>query len=172
VTVFSDRFPQCIVNLKQPRLFMFAGILLVFFGLILFRPLSLNPDWSLDIMDWLHWAGIAALILLSGASLLALKWFRQKVTYHWLDLHCLSSAASAGLALVHSRTRAAVILPIHYHSFLTLGLLLVLALSGALIRLYPGSFHVRKYWRIFHLPLSVGFYVTFLYHVVVKLGVI
>ena len=172
MTVFSVRFPSIIMNPRQSRILMLAGILLVFFGLILFRPLSLNPDWSLDVKDWLHWAGIAALILLTGASLLALKQFRQNVTPLWLDIHCLSSAASAGLALVHSRTRAAVILPVHYHSFLTLGLLLLLALSGALIRLYPGSSQVRKYWRIFHMPLSVGFYVTVLYHVVVKLGVI
>ena len=172
MTVFSIRFPSIIVNPRQPRLLMFSGILLVFFGLILFRPLSFNPDWSLDVKDWLHWAGIAALILLSGASLLALRQFRHNVTSLWLDIHCISSATSAGLALVHSRTRAAVILPVHYHSFLTLGLLLVLALSGALIRLYPGRPHVRKYWRIFHLPLSVSFYFTLIYHVVVKLGVI
>jgi len=172
VTVFSIRFPSIIVNPRQSRLLMFAGILLVFFGLILFRPLIFNPDWSLDVKDWLHWAGIAALILLSGASLLAFRKFRYNVTPRWLDVHCISSAASAGLALVHSRTRAAVILPVHYHSFLTLGLLLVLALSGALIRLYPGSPQVQKYWRLFHLPLSGSFYVTLLYHVVVKLGVI
>ena len=160
------------MNLKQPRLLMLAGILLVFLGLILFRPLRFNADWSLDVKDWLHWAGITALILLSGTSVLALSKFRNNVTPIWLNIHCLSSASSVGLALVHSRTRAAVILPMHYYSFLTLGLLIVLAISGALIRLYPWSLQVRKYWRIFHFPLSVGFYMTLLYHVVLKLGVI
>ena len=160
------------MNLKQPRLLMLAGVLLIFLGLVLFRPLRFNADWSLDVKDWLHWAGIISLVLLSGASVLALSRFRYNVTPLWLNIHCLSSATSVGLALVHSRTRAAVILPMHYHSFLSLGLLIVLAFSGALIRLYPGSVQAWKYWRIFHLPLSVGFYVTLLYHVVLKLGVI
>jgi hypothetical protein len=151
---------------------MLAGILLVFIGLILFRPLRFNLGWSLDVKDWLHWAGITALVLLSVTTVITLRWFRHNVNLAWMNIHCISSALSAGLALVHSRTRAAVILPLHYHSYLTLGLLLLLTVSGALIRLYPSSIQVRKYWRIFHLPISMSFYVSLLYHVVLKLGVI
>jgi hypothetical protein len=84
----------------------------------------------------------------------------------------MGSGVSAALALVHSRTKAAVILPVHYHSYLTLALLVLLAFSGALIRLYPGDRWVRRYWRVYHLPFSIAFYVTLFYHVVVKLGVI
>jgi hypothetical protein len=151
---------------------MLAGVLLVFLGLTLFRPLVLNLSWSLDVKDWLHWAGIAAASLLSITTVLALRLFRHRVTPMWLNIHCLSSAVAAGLALVHSRTKAAVILPVHYHSYLTLGLLLILAVSGALIRLYPENTNVKRYWRLYHLPFSIGFYVTLLYHVVLKLGVI
>lgn len=151
---------------------MLAGVLLVFLGLILFRPLRFNVDWSVDVKDWLHWAGIAAAGTLSVVSILALRRFRYNLTPKWLNIHCIGSVVSAALALVHSRTRAAVILPVHYHSYLTLVLLVLLAVSGALIRLYPGNQLVRRYWRVYHLPLSVGFYVTLVYHVVVKLGVI
>jgi hypothetical protein len=151
---------------------MLGGLLLVFLGLILFRPVRFNLAWSLDVKDWLHWSGIAAASLLSVSTVLALRLFRHRVTPIWLNIHCLSSAVSAGLALVHSRTKAAVILPVHYHSYLTLGLVLLLAVSGALIRLYPDNLYVRRYWRLYHMPLSIGFYVTLLYHVVVKLGVI
>ena len=151
---------------------MFAGIFLVFLGLILFRPIRFNTDWSLDVKDWLHWAGIAAAGILSVASLLALRHFRHNLTPMWLNIHCIGSVVSAALALVHSRTRADVILPVHYHSYLTLVLLVLLAISGALIRLYPSNGLVRRYWRVYHMPLSVGFYVTLVYHVVVKLGVI
>ena len=153
-------------------MFMLAGVLLVFFGLILFRPLRINWAWSIDVKDWLHWTGIAAASLLSITTILALRLFRHRVTPLWLNIHCVSSFVSAGLALVHSRTKAAVILPVHYHSYLTLGLLLFLTVSGALIRFYPDSLYVKKYWKLYHLPFSIGFYVTLLYHVVLKLGVI
>ena len=151
---------------------MLAGVLLIFAGLILFRPLRLNVGWSLDVKDWLHWAGIAAASLLAITTALAFRLFRHRVTLLWLNIHCVSSAVSAALALVHSRTKAAVILPLHFHSYLTLGLLLILAVSGALIRLYPNNMHVKTYWKLYHLPLSVSFYITLLYHVVLKLGVI
>ncbi|TRO55126.1 hypothetical protein E2P71_03190 [Candidatus Bathyarchaeota archaeon] len=151
---------------------MLFGVLLVFLGLVLFRPIRLNLGWSLDVKDWLHWVGISAASLLAITTVLALRLFRHRVTPMWLNIHCISSAVSAALALVHSRTKAAVILPVHYHSYLTLGLLLVLAVSGALIRLYPENVYVRRYWRLYHLPFSICFYVTLLYHVVLKLGVI
>lgn len=151
---------------------MFVGVLLVFLGLILYRPIQLNIRWSIDFEDWLHWAGIIAALVLSVTSVLAVKRFRGNLTSSWLNLHCIGSVVSAAFALVHSRTRAAVILPVHYHSYLTLVLLVLLAFSGALIRLYPGKRWVRRYWRVYHLPFSIAFYVTLFYHVVVKLGVI
>ena len=159
------------MRFDDPRLLMLAGILLVFGGLILFRPIKFNSGWSIDIKDLLHWAGIAAGVLLLAASLLALSRFRRLYP-GWIDVHCLSSLISSGLVLVHSRTKAGVILPIHYHSYLTLGLAIILTLSGIFIRLYPDNPHVNRYLRVLHLPVSIGFYVTLLYHVVVKLGVI
>ncbi len=151
---------------------MMTGILLVFFGLVLYRPIQFNVGWSLDVEDWLHWVGIAAFSVLSATSVLAVRRYRQNFPLSWLNLHCYGSLASVILALVHSRTRAAVILPVHYHSYLTLALLILLALSGALIRFYPSNLLVKRYWRLYHQPLSVAFYVTLVYHMVVKLGVI
>ena len=151
---------------------MLVGVLLMFIGLVLYRPIRFSAAWSIDVEDWLHWAGITAVGVLSVTSVLAVKRFRGNLTGSWLNLHCIGSVISATLALVHSRTKAAVILPIHYHSYLTLALLVLLAFSGVLIRLYPGNQWVRRYWRVYHLPFSVAFYVTLLYHVVVKLGVI
>ncbi|MCB2171562.1 hypothetical protein KQH65_02360 [archaeon] len=160
------------MNPRSPRFMMLAGVLLVFLGLILYRPIQFNADWSIDVKDLLHWAGIVAVVVLSMTSVLAVKRFRGNLSVSWLNFHCIGSIVSAALALVHSRTRAAVILPVHYHSYLTLALLVLLAFSGALIRLYPGNETVKRYWRVYHLPLSVSFYVTLFYHVVVKLGVI
>ncbi len=151
---------------------MLAGILLIFTGLILFRPIRFNAAWSLDVKDLLHWAGITAATMILASTLLALRQFRRKITSHWMDVHSVFSVIAAGLALIHSRTKANVILPVHYSSYLMLGLVLILAVSGALIRLYPRSPRVQKYWRMYHLPISTAFFVTLIYHVVVKLGVI
>jgi hypothetical protein len=160
------------VSPRNPRFLMLVGVLLVFLGLILYRPFTFSAYWSIDVEDWLHWAGITAALVLSVTSVLAIKRFRSNLTGSWLNLHCIGSVVSASLALVHSRTKAAVILPVHYHSYLTLVLLVLLAISGALIRLYPGNRWVRGYWRVYHLPFSIAFYVTLFYHMVVKLGVI
>ena len=151
---------------------MLAGLLLIFIGLILFRPLHFNPSWSLDVKDWLHWAGITAAAMILVSTVLALRQLRSKITSRWMDVHSLFSVIAAGLAIVHSRTKANVILPVHYSSYLMLGLVILLAVSGALIRLYPKSTQVQKYWRMYHLPLSTAFFVTLVYHVVLKLGAI
>ena len=157
---------------SQQRLLMLAGILLIFLGLILFRPIQFNASWSLDVKDWLHWAGITAAAMILVSTILALRQLRGKLTIRWMDFHILLSVIAAGLALIHSRTKANVILPVQYSSYLMLGLVLLLAVSGALIRLYPKSLQVQKYWRIYHLPLSIAFFVILVYHVAVKLGVI
>lgn len=154
------------------RATLLVGILLVFTGLVIFRPISYRSNWSIDVKDTLHWAGIVSMGLVSLTTVVALKRFRSRVTSSWLNIHCISTSASAALAVVHSRSRAGVILPIHYHSYLTLVLMVLLAVSGAVIRLYPKSEAVRSYWRVYHMPLSVAFYSTLVYHVLVKLAVI
>ena len=95
---------------------MLAGLLLIFIGLILFRPLHFNPSWSLDVKDWLHWAGITAAAMILVSTVLALRQLRSKITSRWMDVHSLFSVIAAGLAIVHSRTKANVILPVHYSS--------------------------------------------------------
>lgn len=67
---------------------MLAGLLLVLLGLILFRPIRLSPDWSIDVKDWLHWAGVTAATILLATSLLALRQFRHNLTPTWLNIHC------------------------------------------------------------------------------------
>lgn len=154
------------------RATLLVGVLLIFTGLVLFRPIVFRPDWSMDVKDTLHWVGIVSMALVSLTTIIALKRFRHKITSSWLNIHCVSTVISAALALIHSRTRAGVILPIHYHSYLTLILMVLLAISGAIIRLYPGHESVKKYWRLYHMPLSVAFYATLVYHVLVKMAVI
>jgi len=154
-----------------PRYLLLAGILLIFVGLILYRPVRLNFNWSIDVKDWLHWIGIIAALILSSTSVLALSRFRRSFS-DWLKIHCVLSAFSFGLALVHSRTKGGVILPIHYHSYLTLLLSFLLVISGVLTQLYPGNLIVSKYLRAYHLPISIGFYVTLFYHILVKLGLL
>lgn len=165
----SDSFVQ---RTTVARATLLIGVLLVFTGLVLFRPISYRADWGIDIKDTLHWAGIAALFLVSITTVVALKRFRHRVTASWLNIHCVSTVVSASLALIHSRTRSGVILPIHYHSYLTLILMILLTISGAAIRFYPRSVSVRNYWSVYHMPLSVAFYATLVYHVLVKLAVI
>jgi hypothetical protein len=154
------------------RVTLLVGILLIFMGLVLFRPISYRSNWSLNVKDTLHWAGIVSMGLVSVTTVVALKKFRHRITTSWLNIHCISTTASAALALIHSRSRAGVILPIHYHSYLTLILMVLLTISGALIRVYPKSEAVKNYWRVYHMPLSVAFYTTLVYHVLVKLAVI
>lgn len=156
---------------SKTRLIFLSGILFIFLGLIIYRPLKLNLDWSIDLRDWLHWAGIVAFTIFSITSIIALKTFRISVS-DWLNIHCVGSTFSLALALIHSRTKGGVILPVHYHSYFTLLLIVVLTISGIMIRFYPNLVNLRKYWLLFHLPLSVGFYITLFYHILVKLGVI
>jgi hypothetical protein len=173
MSVISHPYPVSHVHRNSiARSTLLVGILLIFTGLILYRPIVIRSNWSIDVKDTLHWAGIASMVLVSLTTVVALKWFRHKVTNSWLNIHCISTTASAMLAVIHSRTRAGVILPLHYHSYLTLILMILLALSGALIRLYPRSHAVKNYIRVYHMPLSLAFYVTLVYHVLVKLAVI
>lgn len=173
MSVISHPYPVSFVQRTSiARATLLVGVILIFTGLVLYRPLVFRSNWSIDVKDTLHWAGIVSLGLVSITTVVALKRFRHKITSSWLNIHCISTTASAVLALVHSRTRAGVILPIHYHSYLTLILMVLLALSGALIRVYPKSNAVKNYWRVYHMPLSVAFYSTLVYHVLVKMAVI
>ena len=173
MSIISCPSPDSFVQRSSvARIMLYLGVMLVFTGLVLFRPIVYRAGWSFDIKDTLHWAGIAAMFLVSLTSIVALKQFRHRVTSSWLNIHCFSTVTSSALAIIHSRTRAGVILPIHYHSYLTLTLMILLTISGAAIRFYPQSEAVRRYWGVYHMPLSVAFYATLAYHVLVKLAVI
>lgn len=173
MSVISCHYPDSFVQrTTTARATLLVGVLLIFTGLVLYRPIVFRSDWSMDVKDTLHWAGIVSMFLVSITTIIAFKRFRHKITTSWLNIHCISTTVSAALAVIHSRTRAGVILPIHYHSYLTLILMVLLTVSGAIIRLYPNHESVRNYWRVYHMPLSVAFYTTLVYHVLVKLAVI
>lgn len=173
MSVISRPYPVSLVQRTSiARTTLLVGVLLIFTGLVLYRPIVFRSNWSMDVKDTLHWAGIVSMGIVSITSIIAMKRFRHKITTSWLNIHCISTTVSAALALIHSRTRAGVILPIHYHSYLTLALMVLLTVSGALIRIYPRSDAVKNYWRVYHMPLSVAFYSTLVYHVLVKMAVI
>ncbi len=154
------------------RVTLLVGILLIFTGLVLFRPITLRPNWSIDIKDTLHWAGIASMIIVALASIITLKNIRKKAKTTWLNTHCTATAASTLLALIHSRTRAGIILPIHYHSYITLTLMILLTISGIIIRTYPKSESVKKNLIPYHMPLTTAFFLTLTYHILAKIGAI
>lgn len=150
---------------------MFVGVLLVFVSLVMYRRYSFTGSWSIDLRDVVHWYGIIGATLFASATALSVNRFRRPLGAGWVNAHCPLGLLALVFAALHSRTKAAVILPVHYSSFFTLLVMSVVVVSGLLFRYLPGrSWH--GWLRLLHGPLVASLYLALLYHVLVKLAVI
>lgn len=159
------------VKSRAPGLLIALGLTLVFLSLVVQRgppnllgPLRLFPK---DMAHWFGWIGTMALMI---TTILSLRWSLVKKTSRRVSVHCALGAASLLLVVIHVNSRFLLIRPVHIPSFFTLALMVVVATSGSMARIAPGRRFVSSYWRHFHGPVSVAFYISLLYHVLQKIG--
>ncbi|MBN2334553.1 hypothetical protein JXL21_03265 [Candidatus Bathyarchaeota archaeon] len=149
-----------------------VGVVLVFASMILYRGIRFTGGWSIDWRDTVHWYGIIGAVLFAASMALSHRSFRASLKGNWAKYHCLLGALSLIFAGLHSRSRAAVIFPVHYSSYFILAVMGVTVLSGVLFRVLPPTHPVVRWLRLLHSPLSSALKLALLYHVLTKLAVI
>jgi hypothetical protein len=147
---------------------MISGQLLIYAGLMAYRPLRYIGEWSIDWQDIIHCMGILGFVIIASALLLQYLKIRLG-TGAWI--HCPLGITSFLFALFHSRTKAAVILPVHYTSYYLVILLGIVVASGAVLR-----YRETKRWQIWlkvaHGPTTLSMILILMHHILVKLAVI
>jgi hypothetical protein len=150
---------------------LFVGLLLVYASLVAHRPLVWRGSWSFDAYDLFHWVGIAGAALFVVSTLIGVDAFRARLSEGWARVHCLLGVLAFVFAAVHARTKAAVLLPVHYSSLFILVLLGLLVASGAGLR-FVGAPRYARLWGLLHEPVSAALKLALLHHVLVKLAVL
>lgn len=159
---------------KTATLLITLGALLIFISILVQTgstriqgPRRLNPR------DKAHWFGWMGTILLAASSAYpVLKRSAPMRLRRWLDIHCALGLVSLPLILVHFYHRLSLIRPVHMASVYTFGLMILIISSGFVRRLIPMNRFVREYWLALHVPLSVAFYITLVYHAMQKMVVV
>jgi hypothetical protein len=147
---------------------MISGQLLIYAGLMAYRPLRYIGEWSIDWQDAIHWMGILGAVII--ASALLLNYFKIRLRAGvWI--HCPLGITSFLFALFHSRTKAAVILTVHYASYYILALLGIVVISGGVLR-YQETRRWRLWLKLVHGPTTISMALILMYHILVKLAVI
>lgn len=154
------------------RVVMTLGLILLFTSMVLYRPYSFFGDFSVDLKDAVHWYGIAGGLLFMLSTVLRLERFKQALGERWLSLHYLAGGLSLVFAALHSRSRAAVIVPLHYSSYYILVIMAVVVASGLVFRYLSPNKQIVKTLQLFHGPFVAAIYLSLVYHVLVKTGLI
>jgi hypothetical protein len=150
---------------------LFVGLLLVYASLVAYRPLVWRGSWSFDPYDVFHWAGVAGAALFVVSTSMGIDALRARLSTEWARIHCPLGVLAFVFAAVHARTKAAVLLPVHYSSLYILALIGFLMVSGAGLR-FVGDPRYAKWWRLLHDPVSAALKIALLHHILVKLAVI
>ncbi|MGD2200782.1 MAG: hypothetical protein PVJ38_04000 [Candidatus Bathyarchaeota archaeon] len=148
---------------------LFLGLILLYSSLVAYRPLRYLGAWSLDPYDWVHWAGISGALLFLAVAVSS--WRGVWAKGGWSKVHLLMGVMSLALAALHSRTKAGVILPVHYSSLFILGVMGVVVFSGIALRF----FRVKRgavWWRLVHGGATPALGLVLVHHILVKLAVI
>jgi hypothetical protein len=157
---------------RMIRVVMTLGLVLIFTSMVLYRPYSLFGGFSVDLKDTVHWYGITGGLLFVSSTVLRLKGVQQMLRGRWLSLHCLAGVLSLVFAALHSRSRAAVIVPLHYSSYFILVLMAVVVVSGLAFSYLSPNKRIVKTLRLFHGPSVAAIYLSLVYHVLVKTALI
>jgi len=153
------------------RALLFSGLLLIYASLVAYRPLVWRGSWSFDAYDVFHWAGVVGVVLFVASTSMGLDTLKARLPEGWNRVHCPLGVLAFVFAAVHTRTKAAVLLPVHYSSLYILALLGLLVLSGVGLQ-FIGDVRYAKWWGLLHDPVSAALKVALLHHVLVKLAVI
>ena len=151
-----------------------VGALLLFFSILIQTgPARHQGPWRLYPKDLAHSLGWMGTVTMAASS--SYPFLKRKIKKRMrlsLDVHCLLGAASLPPIVVHLYHRIFLIRSVHMVSFFTFGLMVVIVASGIMLRSRSGNRLVRAYSKVFHVPLSIAFYITLGYHVMQKLAVI
>ncbi|MEM2083040.1 MAG: hypothetical protein QW303_03610 [Nitrososphaerota archaeon] len=121
-----------------------------------------------DIAHSFGWIG--AILLIISATYSALKRGFPKSIKLWLSIHCIPGILSLIFAGIHILNKLERIKPGYFLSFFTFILMVVIVVGGILGR-YTKIKVIKDYWRIFHIPLTIIFYITLLLHILEKIGI-
>ncbi|MEM1575627.1 MAG: hypothetical protein QXF09_03500 [Nitrososphaerota archaeon] len=121
-----------------------------------------------DIAHSFGWIG--AILLIISATYSALKRGFPKSIKLWLSIHCIPGILSLIFAGIHILNKLERIKPGYFLSFFTFILMVVIVVGGILGR-YIKIKVIKDYWRIFHIPLTIIFYITLLLHILEKIGI-
>lgn len=150
---------------------LFLGLLLIYASLVVHRPLTWRGSFSFDVYDLVHWVGVAGALLFLASGVLSNEDVKARLGGAWTRAHCPVSVLALVLAAAHSRTKAGVILPVHYSSLYILALMGLLVISGAGLQFLKDPRHIR-WWRLFHGPATKALGLTLIHHILVKTAVI
>ena len=150
---------------------LFLGLLLIYASLVAHRPLAWRGSFSFDVYDLFHWVGVAGALLFLASGVLGNEDVRAGLGRLWARAHCPVSVLAFVAAVVHSRTKAGVILPVHYSSLYILVLMGLLVLSGVGLRFLKDPRYTR-WWTLFHGPATKALGLALIHHVLVKTAVI
>ena len=144
---------------------------MIYLALVNYMEYGFAGIWAFDSGDLVHWVGIFGLALFIAASGSSIVQLRQRLGGSWVMVHCGLGLVASILALAHSRTRAAVILPVHYGSYYIAALMALISITGAVLRFRPES-RYRDVFKLLHGPATSALKLTLLHHVLVKMAVI
>ena len=159
---------------KTPLFLITLGTLLLFTSILIQTgPTFQQGPWRLYPKDLAHtfgWIGTAIMTVSSAYPRLKrgfMKGMRRR-----FDMHCVLGIASLSLIVVHLYQRLLQIRAVHMVSFFTFGFMFIITASGVIRRFRSGNGYLKAYSQVFHVPLSIAFYITLGYHVMHKLAVI
>ena len=150
---------------------MFLGLLLIYASLVAHRPLTWRGSFSFDVYDMVHWVGVAGALLFLVSGALSNEEVKAGLGGLWARAHCPVSSLAFTLAAVHSRTKAGVILPVHYSSLYILALMGSLVVSGAALQ-YIKDPRFYRWWSLFHGSATKALGLALIHHILVKTAVI
>lgn len=150
---------------------LLLGLLLIYASLVAYRPLTWRGSFSFDVYDLVHWVGVAGALLFPASGVLSNEDVKARLGGVWARAHCPVSVLAFVLAAVHSRTKAGVILPVHYSSLYILALMGFLVLSGAGLRFIKDPRYYR-WWKLVHSPTTKALGLALIHHILVKTAVI
>ncbi len=148
-------------------------IILVASLLIGTGPVRHHGPWRLFPVDVAHWFGwIGGILLAISAAYSALKRGFPKEIKLWLVFHCALGILSLLMTGIHLLNKIFFARPGNFLSFFTFGLMVVIVVSGILGRYVNKPRILKDYWKTFHIPLTIAFYLTLSIHVLTKTGVL
>ena len=125
---------------------------------------------SIPFQDFVHWSGWMALLsmVISSTYLIAERIF-PRTTRKMIKIHCLMGLLPLPFLLYHIYGGSKGLGYIPWTSNFILLMVIILQLTGAILKYSPISGKIRYYCSTLHPPLALGIYLYLIFHVLNKL---